>query len=90
MPLLCPFKVRTNSQELVDHTWKQDIVSNITSTFSDWNLDGSVPAGRDNVFVVEVNDVHSRSVPNQHSPQVDLGRTHHVPDLVHDVRFEPT
>ena len=45
-----------------------------------FNLDGPVPAGRDNVFVVEVNDVHSRSVPNQHSPQVDLGGADHVPD----------
>ena len=45
------------------------------------NLDGPVSAGRDDVLVVKVDDVHSRAVPHQHPPQVDLSWAHHVPHL---------
>ena len=51
------------------------------------NLDGPVPAGGDDILVVKVDDVHSRSVSNQHPPQVDLGRAHHVPDLRRDQNY---
>merc|ERR1719234_2403413 len=43
-------------------------------------LDGPVPTGGDDILVIEVNDIHSRSMPDQNSPQVDFRRTHHVPN----------
>merc|ERR1719394_1758345 len=39
----------------------------------------SFATGRDAVLVVKIDDVHSRAVPHQHPPQVDLSWAHHVP-----------
>merc|ERR1719180_361290 len=44
------------------------------------HLNGPVPTGRDDILVIKVNDIHSRSMPDQNSPQIDLSRTHHVPN----------
>ena len=57
------------------------IMGIICEEYLGYNLDRPIPAGRDDIFVVEVDDVHSRSVADENPPKVDLRRAHHVPDL---------
>ena len=60
MPLLWPFNVLTNSQELVDHTWKLGGKSQETNRKRSFHLYSPIPTCWDYVLVIKINNVHSR------------------------------
>ena len=63
MPLLWPLRVRTNSHELVDHTWEEKKIFRGKywgKRLKRKYLDGPVTAGRNDVLLVKINYVHSR------------------------------
>lgn len=43
-------------------------------------LDGAVPWGRHNIFIIKVNHVYSSPMSHEDAAQADVGRRGHVPD----------